>query len=237
MASLIRAVMSLSCLPLVYWAVRLFPCHRVSVSWPAEFSEIWSCSDPASGGITGLMAATVISVLVLLLLVVVWLPVVRSRRSSTTRVASALGENLHRAVPEDHTGLEADDLPARDHHAIRVAAARAMESRPQTQGPGPPNAPTITPEASQQAPRPVEPDTGSELRKSIAGLKTRVAMIEEALDADTLSPRDAMREWVGLLKDCNEAHNSGRLPSSVFKDLNTRLLDLFTTPSNSPPHP
>lgn len=63
------------------------------------------------------------------------------------------------------------------------------------------------------------------------GLKVRVDMIEEALDTDTLSPNEAMHEWVGLLKDCNDAHNSGRLPSSAFKDLNTRLLDLFAAPT------
>jgi hypothetical protein len=169
--------------------------------------------------------------LALVLLVVLWLPVLLRYRSSRSRVVSSLGENLQRAIPSHHTEIEADDLPVRDHSAIRVAAAKSLESQSRSQRPTTLTAPAVTPDAPQEAPAPVESDTGSELRKSIAGLKTRVDMIEEALDADTLSPKEAMREWVGLLKDCNEAHNSGRLPSSVFKDLNTRLLDLFTTPA------
>lgn len=84
----------------------------------------------------------------------------------------------------------------------------------------------------------MDPNTGNDLRTSIGGLRVRVAMIEEALGADTLTPEEAMLEWVGLLKDCNEAHNSGNLPSSIFKDLNTRLLDLFSAPSTeNPPRP
>lgn len=234
MALLIRAAVTLGCVPLAYWGTQVFSCRRVSISWPADLSTIGSCSESASGGVSGLMAAAGLLVSVLLILTVTWLPVVIRRRSNRNRVMSSLGENLKRAVPESKIELEDHDLPQRDHSAIRAAAVKAMEVEPQTRQSSRSTVDTL-PQPPAQSP-PSEPNGGGELRRTISGLKVRVDMIEEALDTDTLSPKEAMQQWVGLLKDCNDAHNSGRLPSSVFKDLNTRLLDLFTTPSTHDEH-
>ena len=231
MALLIRAVVSLVSLAPIYWATQVYSCRWVSITWPMDPAGIWSCSDSASGGVTGQMAAAIVLASVLLIQTLVWLPVMRRRRSNKNRVTSSLAENLQRAVPEKDVEPASHQPMARDHSAIRAAAVKAMEIKPNTRQSAPRAVTTSPPRSLQSEMPPGEPAPESDLRKTISGLKTRVTMIEEALEADTLSPKEAMQQWAGLLKDCNDAHNSGRLPSSVFKDLNTRLIDLFTAPS------
>lgn len=183
-------------------------------------------------------------VLAFLVLLVSWLPVIRRGRKNAKRGVSALSEVAQQTGRNAKEKLTRQDIPATDRHAIRAAVIKARGTPPQLQHPlgrtatsNHPDFSTATsgPSATTRAPNHTE--MGSELAKSISGLRTRVGMLEEALDADALSPKEAMQEWVGLLTDCNEAHNSGRLPSTVFKDLNTRLLDLFTIqPTDGPPH-
>jgi hypothetical protein len=50
-------------------------------------------------------------------------------------------------------------------------------------------------------------------------------MLESVLLAGGLSPREAIDEWTGLLKECNEAQS---IANREFEALNSRLLDLFT---------
>ena len=58
-------------------------------------------------------------------------------------------------------------------------------------------------------------------------LERRVSELSAALTAEQLSPADAFGQWLGLLKEINHRHGHGTLPSPVFHQLNTRLLELF----------
>lgn len=55
----------------------------------------------------------------------------------------------------------------------------------------------------------------------------RIDEVATALTSDALSPEDAFARWLGLLKEINHLHGQGSMPSEVFYELNTRLLDLI----------
>lgn len=232
MAKLVRFIVSLLCLPLVYAAVLVSPCGSVSFTWPpAEIPVVWVCSESGSGIVSGEMAAIGVSVTVILILILVWLPVMKRSRSHSRRIVSSFAENLQRAMPETGHEVVEDDLDSDDHSIIEIGVVEAAgESR------GPHGAQEMTDTIESASPLSeqfiVETTTGNEVHTSINHLRARVDLIEGSLAGDKLSPKEAMQYWIGLLKECNDAHNQGVLPTGVFKELNTRLLDLFTVPTN-----
>jgi hypothetical protein len=233
MAKLVRFIVSLLCLPLVYAAVLMSPCGSVSFTWPpAEIPVVWVCSESGSGSASGEMVAIGVSVTVILILMLVWLPVVKRSRSHTRRIVSSLAENLQRAMPETgHEVGEDELLDTDDHRDIEIGVVEVAGSSRR-----PCDAQGMTDTIESASPPPeqfiVETTTGNEVHASINHLRTRVDLIEGSLAGDTLSPKEAMQYWIGLLKECNDAHNQGALPTGVFKELNTRLLDLFTAPTS-----
>ncbi len=231
-AVLWRLIVSVACLSLGYGAVLVTRCRSVSLAWPLDNPFFWGCSESGSGVVSGSVASAGMLAVAALILVVVWLPVVR-RHSYGSGVMSSLSENLDRAARQRADALAYRGLPAADHNAIRDAAVRASEAETQNQRHTVRR--TSTNESTQPSfdASPAEAPIGNGLVTSISGLRARVDMIEESLVSESLSPKEAMREWIGLLKDCNDAYNNEQLPSSIFKDLNTRLLDLFTLPSRS----
>lgn len=56
----------------------------------------------------------------------------------------------------------------------------------------------------------------------------------EALEAELASPeglsRSATSAWIRLLREVNDLHNDGNLPTDEFRVINTRLLDLVVKP-------
>lgn len=56
----------------------------------------------------------------------------------------------------------------------------------------------------------------------------------EALEAELASPeglsRSATSAWMRLLREVNDLHNDGTLPTDEFRVINTRLLDLVVRP-------
>jgi hypothetical protein len=234
MAKVVRSLVSLFCLPVIYAAVLVFPCGSVSFNWPsADVPVPWACSESGSGAISGQAAAVGMSVAVLLILIVVWLPVVKRYRSKTRRMVTSLAENLPRAIAETDNKTSEGHLPATDDHGPgAVGVAVTAETAPQS-----PSRVLAATERVESDSRPrgdstAEATTSPALRAALNHLRARVDLIEQSIAADTLSPREATHYWIGLLKECNDAHNHGMLPTSVFKELNTRLLDLFTNPTN-----
>jgi hypothetical protein len=233
MAKVVRSLVSLFCLPLIYAAVLVFPCGSVSFNWPsAEVPVPWVCSESGSGAFSGEAATVGMSVMVLLVLIVVWLPVVKRYRSKTRRMVASLAENLPRAIAETDNKTSERRLPATDDHGPGVVGvAVTAETAPQSPSHG------FAAREGESDSRPrgdsiEEATTSTALRAALNHLRARVDLIEQSIAADTLSPREATHYWIGLLKECNDAHNHGMLPTSVFKELNTRLLDLFTNPTN-----
>ncbi len=64
---------------------------------------------------------------------------------------------------------------------------------------------------------------------SIDGVHGRVEEVATLLTSDSLSPAEAFARWLGLLKEINNEHGQGSMPTEVFFELNTRLLDLIPT--------
>ena len=235
---IIRLEATATSILLGWWAFLVAGCSAAVAPWKADGLEIWGCAGTGSGLMSGQWAATVLAATALLILALAWLPAVGRRRSNTSRTMSSLSSNLER-VGGNAAGSFADrGIVSADRSAIRNAVSKATERDPgksATRSIG--STTTAVAYPPEKAAGGVE--AGNELRVSISGLQARVDVLEEDLDADSLTPKDAMNQWISLLKDCNQAHNTGTLPASLFKDLNTRLLDLFTTsstPDTSQPH-
>lgn len=64
-------------------------------------------------------------------------------------------------------------------------------------------------------------------------LKQRIANVGELLSGDQVSPAEAFRQWLVLLKEINISHGQGAMPSHIYHQLNTELLDMFPTPARS----
>lgn len=60
-------------------------------------------------------------------------------------------------------------------------------------------------------------------------LTRRVEAVETAIEVDSLPTRELTQQWMGLLREANDRHNRGELATEDFKEINTRLLDLFAT--------
>lgn len=75
-------------------------------------------------------------------------------------------------------------------------------------------------------------DPSTVLQTNAMRLTGRVEALETALEADTVPTREVTRQWMGLLRDANDLHNSGEVATEDFKRINTRLLDLFAAPTD-----
>lgn len=57
-------------------------------------------------------------------------------------------------------------------------------------------------------------------------LTVRVEEIENELTSGSMSVGQVTTRWIQLLREANELHNSGEIPTPYFKQVNTRLLEL-----------
>lgn len=64
----------------------------------------------------------------------------------------------------------------------------------------------------------------------VARLTRRLEAVEVAVDAAATPSREVTQQWMALLVEANDLHNEGVLATDGFKVINTRLLDLFSTP-------
>jgi hypothetical protein len=58
--------------------------------------------------------------------------------------------------------------------------------------------------------------------------------IAKALASDSVTPAAAFTQWLSLLKEINRLHGQGSLPTDLFYQLNTQMLDLIPEPSPIP---
>lgn len=65
-------------------------------------------------------------------------------------------------------------------------------------------------------------------------LNRRLEALEAALSVDSVATREVTEQWMRLLRETNDLHNRGELPTEDFKRLNTRLLDLFAPAGEQP---
>lgn len=62
-------------------------------------------------------------------------------------------------------------------------------------------------------------------------LTRRLEAIETSLAPDIVPTREVTGQWMHLLREANDLHNEGELSTDDFKQINTRLLDLFSPPA------
>lgn len=72
-----------------------------------------------------------------------------------------------------------------------------------------------------EAPEPVKSDPSTRLVARLEALETSLSA--ESGDAT----REATEQWMRLLREANDLHNSGEIATEEFRRINTRLLDLF----------
>ena len=84
-------------------------------------------------------------------------------------------------------------------------------------------------------------DIGSELGQvdestpsyvHLTRLVRRLEAVELSLSEATLA-REATQQWMSLLREANNLHNEGELATEHFKEINTRLLSLFSMPDGA----
>lgn len=74
----------------------------------------------------------------------------------------------------------------------------------------------------------LNPSTLAELRYE--ELRERIAGVSDALSSNSLSPQAAFARWLRLAKDLNRKHGAGSIPTHVFYELNSKLLELIPEP-------
>ncbi|MFZ0626544.1 MAG: hypothetical protein WAN34_08610 [Acidimicrobiia bacterium] len=87
--------------------------------------------------------------------------------------------------------------------------------------------------------KPVPSSNGAHTSKSlpndpVEALRSRIDEVSVALTSNTAPPAVVFTDWLRLLKEINRRHGQGSMPSDVFFELNTQLLDLIPEPPLAP---
>lgn len=77
---------------------------------------------------------------------------------------------------------------------------------------------------------PSEPTPASDVHA--IRLIRRLEAIEASIRAESFPAREVTEKWMSLLRDANALHNNDDLATDDFKEINTRLLDLFAESSD-----
>lgn len=75
-----------------------------------------------------------------------------------------------------------------------------------------------------------DPGENTPSHMHLARLIRRLEAVEDALASNPSPARETTREWMRLLHRANDLHNSGGLQTAHFKEINTRLIELFAVP-------
>jgi len=93
--------------------------------------------------------------------------------------------------------------------------------------------PSLTPNGgSGRASGPLSLDAAELKQLRYQFLKSRVSEIAELITSTSVSPEEVFTQWLKLLKDLNRRHGNGSIPTHVFYELNTELLDLIPQPGH-----
>jgi hypothetical protein len=68
----------------------------------------------------------------------------------------------------------------------------------------------------------------------LAALRRRISDLARDLTSETVAPDDVFGRWLRLLKELNRLNADGALPSRLFTQLNTHLLELIPAPATTP---
>lgn len=128
----------------------------------------------------------------------------------------AKADGLHLKVDHEELVLKADDP---------VGLARVLGLRPASTEQGLPR--TTLSSASKT----MDTTVISEMLHD--ELRQKIAEVAYMLTSNSVAPSDVFAKWLRLLKDINRRHGQGSLPTRMFYELNTELLDLIPEPSRA----
>lgn len=214
-------------------AVLMMDCGHVGVVWPPEGS-IWVCFESeTTTSVPGLWAAVGMLAVAMLVFGLVWLPVlIRMRRDTTTSLAANIGRVAADALDAGTQQSAALDRSDPESNSINNTASRAHEQEV--------TKPSVEPSRSGSSPDSDNPASATTIAgrpanggSSTTALTRSVEILEQVWTSETLSPQSASKQWIGLLREANQLHNNGQLPTDEFSRMNTRLLELVARPDDS----
>lgn len=129
---------------------------------------------------------------------------------------AAKPDGLHLKVDHEEIVLKADDAAG----LARILGASEVRERR-----------VPAPEPSQPKSRSLDPETMSEMLYD--ELQERITEVRALLTSNSVAPSDVFARWLRLLKEINRRHGQGSLPTRMFYELNTELLDLIPEPPRS----
>ena len=136
-------------------------------------------------------------------------------------------EKLEVVVRADgfHIKVDGEEMVLSVTDSKAFAAALGVEAspvRPVAPGPGQ-TSPSLGPTALAQ------PNDAQ-----LEDLRRRISAFARDLTADAVPPADVFAQWLRLLKEINRRLGEGSLPTSLFYQLNTHLLELMPEPAPAP---
>jgi hypothetical protein len=227
----------LSATGLAFWggydAVRMLDCGSVSVDWPS----VWVCHGSVESGVTsGLYAGVGCLAVIFVLLILFWVPwVIRRKRVSRMDTASTLVTNLARVInlePSTTRRPSPDPKRSRSEDAARLGrfAAYDMDQNVSPQ----PSSGSVTLLESDRGTAPDQKVTPTETVVRGNQMKQRVEEMCQIVSSGSVSPQ-ATAQWLGLLREINDLHNTGELSANTFRQMNTQLLSVIEGPRTSNP--
>ena len=125
-------------------------------------------------------------------------------------------DGLHLKIDHEEVVLNADDQEG----LVRLMGLGEVKNRS-----------GLSPNTATSQGRSLDSETMGEMRHR--DLKKRIAEVASMLTSNSVAPSDVFARWLRLLKEINRRHGQGSLPTRMFYELNTELLDLIPEPRRS----
>jgi hypothetical protein len=140
-----------------------------------------------------------------------------------------------------HIRVDGEEVVLNVAESARFAAELGLSQRPDRQVRADQGAHTPAHQAASRngAPKtegkvPGRPVAEATSDRELKGVQRRISGIAKALASDSVTPAAAFTQWLSLLKEINRLHGQGSLPTDLFYQLNTQMLDLIPEPSPIP---
>lgn len=135
---------------------------------------------------------------------------------------TSMSDGFHIKLDDEEVVLsvfESDRFVSELGPAVRHPAPTVMAPRPTTKA-----APSIS--------QPKRPGLETPTAR-FDDLERRISDLSVAVTMDSIAPSEVFGRWLRLLKEINDHHGEGAMPTDLFYQLNTELLELIPEPSQA----
>lgn len=151
----------------------------------------------------------------------------------STVVADVRSDGFHLIFDNEEIVLTVTD-PAGFARALGIGARRSVPPTSKALGNGGGEAMLVESNGSRSRNVLSSRLQGMTPEERFADVIDRVSELRTALTDDSVPPQEVFARWLRLLKDINQRHGQGVLPTPLFYKLNTELLELMPAPSSRP---